>query len=195
MTRGFKWDREGHLTVRLSEEEVELLRFLVSQLFQLVSAEDEPGSGESPDDPGSSGEDDTGADELAAALGIRPNARRSDDPVLARLFPDAYDNDPEEAVEFRRFTESGLREGKRAAASVILETASASGRITLDREQAEAWLSGLNDVRLALGTRLDITEDPYEQLRSIDPDDERYAGVAAYDWLTFVQDTLVRALW
>jgi hypothetical protein len=64
----------------------------------------------------------------------------------------------------------------------------------LDTADAQAWLRALNDLRLALGTRLEITEDSYERLAGLDWDDPRYAMFAIYDWLTLLQDTLVNSL-
>ena len=52
----------------------------------------------------------------------------------------------------------------------------------------------MNDVRLALGTRLDITEESYERMDELDWDDPRYPMFSMYDWLTFLQESLVRAL-
>ena len=52
------------------------------------------------------------------------------------------------------------------------------------------WLAALNDVRLALGTALDVTEDMPDD---VDPDDPRAAHLGVYHWLTFVQDGLVQA--
>ena len=114
--------------------------------------------------------------------------------MLARLFPSAYPEDEKAAEEFRRYTEATLRDGKRDAATV-LETL-APGRVTLTPEQAHAWLRALNDVRLALGVRLDVTEDRSdEEIARMPEDDPRYPAFITYDWLTYLQDTLVRALW
>ena len=86
-----------------------------------------------------------------------------EDPVLARLFPDAYGDDPEAAGDFRRYTEQGLRSGKVAAARTVLATLpDEGGRVRLSAGDAEAWLRALNDVRLALGVLLGITEE-YER--------------------------------
>jgi hypothetical protein len=174
-----KKTRKG-LTLRLEPEEAALVRALMEQLLALL------------------GDPPRGDDELAA-LGIAHGASKSDDPVLARLFPDAYEGDGEAAGEFRRYTEMGLREGKREAADTVLDTlkgVSDAGLDTvLDDEQAQCWLKALNDVRLALGTRLDISEEWYEQAAGMDPNDPRMAMFAAYDWLTMLQESLVRALW
>jgi hypothetical protein len=118
-----------------------------------------------------------------------------DDPVLARLLPDAYRDDPEAAGEFRRYTEQGLRSGKVAAARTVLATLpSGGGRVRLSAGDAEAWLRSLNDVRLALGVVLGITEDYEREFRELDPGDPRQAYLHVYDFLTFLQETLVRAL-
>lgn len=176
MGGGFRAGRGGTVSIRLDHGEVSILRSLVAQVLDLV----EPGT--------------TGEDPLERALGIGvAEAKPPADPVLARLFPAAY-ADEEAATEFRRYTEASLRDGKRADAKVVLETA-VPGRIELDAEQAQAWLRSLNDVRLALGTRLDVTEDVHLEIERMSEDDERYAAYVTYDWLTYLQDSLVRALW
>ena len=171
-----KRTRQG-IRVKLVAEEVELLRALVGQLLALL--------GDSP----------RGDDELAA-LGIAENATTPEDPVLARLFPDAYRDDGEAAGEFRRYTEMGLRDGKRESAeSVLASLKDPKADVVLDEEQARMWLRTLNDIRLAVGTRLEITEEWYEEAGSMSPDDPRAPMFAAYDWLTMLQESLVRALW
>ncbi|RKS76806.1 uncharacterized protein DUF2017 [Actinomadura pelletieri DSM 43383] len=165
------------LKVRLEAEEVALLRALMEQLLALI--------GEAP-----------GADDELASLGIAENATTPDDPVLARLFPDAYRDDGKAAEEFRRYTEMGLRDGKREAATAVLGALGDPGAdIVLDEKQAQAWLRALNDVRLALGTRLDITEEWYEEAETLDARDPRAPMFAVYDWLTTLQESLVRVLW
>ncbi|TYK52958.1 DUF2017 domain-containing protein [Actinomadura decatromicini] len=170
-----KRTRQG-IRVRLETEEVALLRALMEQLLALL--------GDAP-----------GADDELASMGISQNAVKPDDPVLARLFPDAYRDDGKAAEEFRRYTEMGLRDGKREAAGTVLASLEGKGEIVLDEERAQAWLRALNDVRLALGTRLDITEEWYEEAERMTADDPRAPMFAAYDWLTLLQEQLVRALW
>lgn len=154
--------------------EVSILRSLVSQTLGLI----EPG--------------ETGDDPLERALGIGPS-EQSSDPVLARLFPSAYE-DSDSAAEFRRYTEATLREGKRADARVMLDSA-VPGKSTLTPEQAQAWMRALNDVRLTLGTRLEVTEEVHDEISGMPENDPRYPAYVTYDWLTYLQDTLVRALW
>ena len=143
-------------------------------------------------DPDALGPDALGLD----ALGLTEDASLPDDPALARLLPDAYRDDPEAASEFRRYTEKDLRAGKVAAANTVLETLPAGGgRISLSETQAQVWLRALNDIRLALGVRLGITEDVGEEMSRIRPDNPRYGVLAVYDWLSVIQESLVHALW
>jgi hypothetical protein len=178
MTTGFTRVRGGGVRLTITREEAAVVKSLVRQLLELMGG------------PRPRGRDD-GLPDIA----LSDNTRAPDDPVLARLFPDAYRDDEAAAAEFRRYTEAGLRDGKRAAAELVLETLGDGGRIDLDAEQAQIWLRALNDLRLALGTRLEITEDSLERMRYLDWNDPRYAPYAAYDWLTYLQEDLVRALW
>jgi hypothetical protein len=175
MSTAFRKVRGGGVRATLSPDEAAVMKVLVSQLLDLFGEPDEP----KPDD---------GMPDLA----LSENSSLSEDPVLARLFPDAYREDDEASAEFRRYTEAGLRDGKRANAELVLRTLGEGGEIVLDAEQAQAWLRALNDLRLALGTRLDVTEDTP---RRMDADDPRSAPFAAYDWLTYLQESLVHAIW
>jgi hypothetical protein len=118
-----------------------------------------------------------------------------EDPVLARLLPDGYRDDPEAAGEFRKYTEPALRSAKHQAAREMLDTLpDAGGRIQLTEEQALAWLKALNDVRLALGVRLGVTEEFEEQWARLKPDDPQWTAYEVYAWLGAVQESLVQAL-
>ena len=171
-------------------------------------APDRPGPGPGSPGPGSTGTGSTGTglggtdrppdplDDLARLLGQTGPATPPDDPVLARLLPDAYPDDIEAAGDFRRFTEQELRNGKAAAARTVLATLpEEGGRVRLSEEEGQVWLRALNDVRLALGVRLSITEDFEARAADLDPADPRSAYIWVYDWLTFLQETLVHALW
>ena len=114
------------------------------------------------------------------------------DPVIARLLPAGHRSDPELAADYRELTESSLREGKADdLATVRAGLPSDGGTVRLDPEEATAWLRTSNDLRLALGTRLDIQEDtePPEDLGS-----EEGQQLAVYYWLTGLQGSLVDAL-
>jgi len=167
------------ITARFARPEAAIIRELVAQVVELVAA-DMPTAG---------------TDDLAALVGISDSAEEPDDPVLARLLPDGYRDDPDAAREFRRFTESSLRSAKVESAQMLLETLPAGGgRIRLRADQAEAWLRSLNDVRLAMGVRLGVTEDFHELIQDIGPDDARYGYAHIYDWLSILQASLVEAL-
>ena len=175
---GFRRTATGRIVLRVDVVEKGLLTTLLEQLVDFVApdvAEDE--------------------DPLVAMVGLDPDAERPDDPALARLFPDAYLDDAEASGEFRRFTERTLRESKVAHATTALETLRRSGeKVTLSGDEADAWLGALNDVRLALGTRLGITEEGMAELAELPDDDPRAATFHVYDWLTYLQETLVRAV-
>src|SRR5919112_2369877 len=131
------------------------------------------------------------ADELAELTGLHTGpSTKPDDPVLARLLPDFSPDDAQLSGALRSLHEPELIAAKDGAATVVLETLPpAGGRVELTPEQADAWLAALNDVRLALGTALDVSEDMPEDLPLDDP---RSAHLGVYHWLTYVQDSLVQ---
>ena len=206
---GFRARRRGGVTARFAASQASIIRALVSQVEELVAGPageggTAPGPGGSAPGPGGSAPGLGGAaaglgsplDDVAALLSNPGPAAPPDDPVLARLLPDAYRDDTEAAGEFRRFTEQELRSGKLAAAQTVLDTLpEEGGRVELTEEDGQVWLRALNDVRLALGVRLDITEDTAQRTQDLDPADPRSAYLWVYDWLTYLQETLVRALW
>ncbi|TDC50848.1 DUF2017 domain-containing protein [Jiangella ureilytica] len=192
LSTAFRRARGGVVAASFHVVEVELLRSLVGQLLELVR-----------DDPA----DLKAGDRWAAELGLADEApSRPTDPVLLRLFPDGYREDTEAASDFRRFTERGLRDRKAAtAATVLASLATADGagvsekerekiRIELDPGESEAWLRTLTDLRLALGTRLGVTEADEDDWMSLDENDPRRHVHDVYDWLGWVQETLVRTL-
>jgi Domain of unknown function (DUF2017) len=192
---GFRRTPRG-VSARFTAGQAGILRNLVAQVADLVGG---PGSAEAPPAGGPEGAGET-ADgglpmDIAAILAMDGPPAPPEDPVLARLLPDAYGDDPEAAGEFRRYTETGLRSGKVAAARTVLATLpAAGGRVRLSAGDAEAWLRSLNDVRLALGVVLGITDDYEHEFSHLDPEDPREAYLHVYDFLTYLQETLVRAL-
>lgn len=118
--------------------------------------------------------------------------RPSADSVVRRLFPDGYRDDPEAAAEFRELTEASLRQDRRSRAGVCRDELTAShGDLVLDPEPGERWIQVLNDLRLAIGTRLGITEDDDHD---IDPETSDAGPRTIYLWLTATQESLVQAL-
>lgn len=196
---GIRRTRAGRIVVRIDAADREVLREVVRSLVELVEPE-----------PLETG------DPLADLVGIDPEASAPTDPVLARLLPDGYDTEePDASAEFRRFTERGLRQGKVANAERVLACLDRPEReLTLDEQDAAAWLGCLNDLRLVLGTRLEVSDDPDEMGGRLDalgqtvldahdtgevtPEVTRALdqlnAYQAYDWLTFMQDALIGAL-
>ncbi|SDB88938.1 protein of unknown function [Raineyella antarctica] len=128
----------------------------------------------------------------------RPDAQRPTDPVLLRLFPDAYRDDPAASEEFRRYTESDLRQRKIDEALVVLSSLEASERglkpVRVEPEQVEPWLRTLTALRLVVAERLGITTDtPDGDPEAVLPDAHEFMH-EVYDWLGFVQESLLRAL-
>jgi hypothetical protein len=174
------WKKSGRgarlrLVTSLEAQETAVLRGLIGEVRQMLGVRAETGS----------------ADELAQLTGIRTGpSTRPDDRVLARLLPDFTFEDADLAAGLRSLHEPELIDAKNAAAEVVLETLPENGgRVELTPEQADAWLAALNDVRLALGTALDVSEDMPEELPDGDP---RGPHLGIYHWLTFVQDALVQ---
>jgi hypothetical protein len=127
-------------------------------------------------------------DDLEGALQSLPG----DDPVRQRLFPAAYPDDEEATEEFRLLTEESLRDGKAERIGVTrAELPSGEDDIDLDGEAAQRWLTVLNDLRLAIGTRLDVSEEDDPAIDPADPDAQLRA---IYQWLTALQDALVHAI-
>jgi len=193
---GFRRTTRG-VSARFTPGQAGILRNLVAQVAELVGgpgAADPPPAG-APAKPRDAADGGLPLD-LAAILAMDGPAAPPEDPVLARLLPDAYGDDPEAAGEFRRYTEQDLRSGKVAAAQTVLDTLPAGGgHVRLRPEDAQAWLRALNDVRLAIGTVLGITEDYEDEMAAASWADPRSAYLEVYHWLGYLQDSLVRALW
>jgi hypothetical protein len=170
-----------------------VIRSLVSQIAELVGGDTgdlQAGQGGAGESAGAGS-----AEDLEAQLGLSSHAEPPDDPVLARLFPDGYRDDPEASAEFRRYTEESLRSAKMAAAQAVLTTLPpGGGEIRLTEPECQQWLRALNDVRLALSVRLGITDENEDLSEGLALDDPRSAYVWVYQWLAYLQDSLIDAL-
>ena len=111
-----------------------------------------------------------------------------DDPAVRRLFPPAH-ADPESEEQYRLLVRDQLVSGRAEALDIVRATLSEK---TLSAEEADAWLRGLNDLRLVLGTRLDVTEETDFE-RELDTS-ERGRQLAVYAYLTWLQEQFVEAL-
>jgi hypothetical protein len=198
----FRSVRGGGARAWLAAAEASLLRNLVGQIMTLVEpGASDPASGNPRNanprnaNPRNASPLPDDLDAFEAMLYPPGAAQAPEDPVLARLLPDAYSDDPEAAGEFRKYTEPALRSAKYEVAKQLLDTLpEAGGRIQLSNDEALAWLKALNDVRLALGVRLGVTEEFEQEWAKLKPDDPQWTAYEVYAWLGAVQESLVQAL-
>jgi len=149
--RRFTPGRHGTFTVRLDEQERDLLRSLPGQLASLVESEPE-------------------------------------DPWLQRLFPTAYPKDPEREQEWRLLMSVDLHDRRREQLRALADTA---GAATLTEDELSVWAQALNDLRLYLGTRLDVSEET--DFEGLEDENDRQLFVL-YTWLGLLQEETVQAL-
>jgi len=159
----------GRASLVLDAEEATLIGDLAGQLVAVLDAADAR---------------DGGGDRAS---------RRPVDPVLTRLLPDAYPSDAEASREFRRFTASELTSLKvENARRVMADVTREPAEIPLDDLALGSWLRVLTDIRLALAMRLGMDargEIPHRAR----PSDEHEAVLDVYDWLGYLQESLVAA--
>lgn len=185
-----KWSRKNSLSgfklrSEMDAQEAEVLRSMVGAVTGLLTER----------------ADSAPTDDLAALTGLRSgNSDAPEDPRLQRLLPEFHRKESGSPEADRADLNSALRsvhepeiiDAKLAAGAVVLDTLPAGGgRILITQEQADSWLSAITDVRLALGTVLDIDAETPDQL---DPDDPRAPHLDVYHWLTWMQDSLLQAL-
>ena len=188
-----RYRRSGCMIAALSGFEADLLRSLASQMVELLRNERAvPNSSSDP------------FEELMADFSGPTTI--PEDPVLARLFPTAYLDDEEAAGDFRRFTESALRDGKAAAAGFVIETLEDAGLpdelsedglmvdVELDEQAAMTWLRAFTDIRLALATRLGIEADDEDYWLALPDEDPRGQAHDIYDWVGWLQESLIAAM-
>lgn len=115
----------------------------------------------------------------------------TDDPSLRRLFPPAYvaDEHAEHEAEYQRYMGGDLQDRHIRALDVMEKTVDAD---TLTDEEAGEWLAALNELRLVLGTRLDVSEETFDH--ELEADDPAAPGLALYSYLSWLQEQLVDAL-
>jgi len=189
----FTRHRKSRLIIaNFSGFEADLLRSLASQIVELLRNE--------------AAVPDESRDPFEAMMDFSGPTAEPEDPVLQRLFPNAYANDPEAASEFRRFTEGALRDGKAAAACVVIDGLEEAGLpseltedglmidVELDEPTAETWMRSFNDIRLALATRLGVEDGDEEAWYALPDDDPRAQAHDIYEWVGWLQETMVEAL-
>ena len=180
----FRSRRRGGVHAQLPAPAAALLVNLARQLIELLS-DGEP-------------VDAVGADPLEAMLDFDSPREEPVDPALLRLLPSAHPDDEEVALEFRRFTERGLREGKIGDATVVLttlgevdETDTTDVDFELDPQQARAWMRCLTDLRLTLAARLGVTADDEHVWQALPPDDPQLHVYEIYGWLGYLLESLI----
>jgi hypothetical protein len=183
--------RSGRVIATFTGFEADLLRSLTGQLVELLRNE-------------AATVDDR--DPFEALMDFSGPTAAPEDPVLARLFPTAYPDDEEAAAEFRRFTEGSLRDGKARAASTVIDTLEDAGLpplleeeglmidVELEEPEALTWLRSFADVRLALASRLGVEEGDEDYWYALPDDDPRAQAHDIYEWVAYLQETLVHAL-
>lgn len=187
------WRRRGsgdhlRITSELDKPESELIRSLVTSMIELLGER----------------ESTAPSDDLAELTGIRTgHAAAPEDATLGRLLPDFHRPDQDRSTApdaatgdlngaLRSVHEPHIISAKLEAAQSVLATLpDGAGPLSLTEEQAQHWLSSVNDVRLALGAMLGVTESTPDRLPESDP---MAPHLDVYHWLTVVQELLVVAL-
>ncbi|WP_237573223.1 oxidative stress transcriptional regulator AosR [Mycolicibacterium lacusdiani] len=171
----------------LAAHEAALVRNLVSSLIEMLADR----------------ESDSPTDELEELTGMKTgNSKPPEDDTMRRLLPDFYRPATEHPAgsrtaeslnaALRSLHEPAIIDAKRQAAQRLLDTLpSAGGKFELTEDDAHCWASAVNDVRLALGTMLEIGADGPDRL----PAEHPMAGhLDVYQWLTVLQEYLVLGL-
>ncbi|MEI6867324.1 MAG: DUF2017 domain-containing protein [Actinomycetes bacterium] len=181
-----QFSRTGNnYSLALTQNEAEILINLAEQLLELL------------------GEGDffhhfDNSDPLAQLLSMPKEIETPEDPVLKRLLPSAY-SDPEAASDFRRYTEPQLRGAKQRTLRVIREELTLivdkkSDGGTILNLDSELWLKALNDLRLALGVRLEVDANSFETFELLPDEDSQKPMYAVYYWLGWLQEQLLGLL-
>lgn len=200
MARGFRRRGSGS-HVRYAAQLDPLERATVAGLMDQVHDLLEPA-------PVSEGGDDFSSIVAGLGMGVTVAAEDQDDldasgaardPALDRLLPTANRTDDEAAAEFRRLTETGLRQRKAASLATAAGLLRGEDKVRLDAAEARTVLTALTDVRLVLGERMGLrTDEDVEVLEAaaqdLDPDDPLGYALAVYDFLTWLQETLASAM-
>ena len=190
----FKKRRRGGMPATFTSAEAHLLANLAGQVVELLR--DRNGASESDADP------------LAVQLGMGGSAVPPEDPVLARLLPDAYRDSEDDSGEFRRLTERSLTSTKVHHAEILIGSLIDGGlsfgtpiedegdevEVELDSDAVQSWLKSLTDIRLSLAVRLGIENEEDAMLVGESADEAIVAMSEIYDWLGYVQETLIAAL-
>ncbi|MFZ2625328.1 MAG: DUF2017 domain-containing protein [Propionibacterium sp.] len=194
--------RHGELTCTLEEAELTILSSLAQQLVELLTSDAMPPmcSGALDVDSKRSDEDILGELERELNEPTEPDFCTDDsvDPVLRRLFPDAYRDDTTASAEFRRFSQADQRDEKLNSAVVVIADLNQVGhdrRCVVADEHVEDWLKTLTALRLALSVRLGIASAAdQDRLAELPDSDPNTTVFSIYEWLGWVQESLLDCL-
>ncbi|MGB3955178.1 MAG: DUF2017 family protein [Brooklawnia sp.] len=198
--RAFRRHR-GVVNCEFEDAELDLLQGLLSQLIELLLADLPGGNG-----PGTqrlvpaSSNDDVFV-RLEREMNFYGGEYFADeptlDPVLQRLFPDPYPHDPAASHDFHRFTRAAQLDDKVAAARAMLgdlQSVLDGGYCSIPQSHVTAWLKTLTNVRLALAVRMNISDaEDAERVAELPDDDPRSWLYSIYEWLGWVQESLLVA--
>ncbi len=180
--RDFK--RSGPMIrMKLTDYEATLLESLVEQYTGLLEAdEQQPEAG------------DSFARWQAELSGTDPLDHS--DPVINRLFPDAYPQDPAASGEFRRLTQARQRSNRLGEAEAVLsalrDTDGGKHPVQVRVIELDSWLKTLSGVRLSLAVRLGITTpDDAEEIDALPEDDPRAYVYRVYEWIAYLVENLL----
>ena len=117
----------------------------------------------------------------------------AEDEVRQRLFPRAYE-DPDNEATFRDLTASDLEKAKLEALRTVRDALGETGGrdIDLGPDAVESWLRLLTDLRLAIGVRLEVTDESMSE--PIDPDDPNAGALSVLHWLGWAQGSILERL-
>ena len=172
------------ILMKLTDYEATLLESLVEQFAGLLESDGE----EAPE----------AGDSFARwqAELAEPDLLDHSDPVIRRLFPDAYSGDAEASGEFRRLTQSRQRSERLAQAEVVMsalrDSEAGSHRVQVRVIELDAWLKTLTALRLSLAVRLGIeTPADAEELDALAEDDPRSYIYRVYEWIAYLTENLL----
>ena len=131
---------------------------------------------------------------------LRRVLARSDftDRVTRRLFPRAYQEEEEEKeAEYRKLLGDDLLKHKLESVKAFERTlknweeSRRKIRLDIGADDFELWLGFVNDMRIVLGTELDIRDDSWEH--DFDPSHPQAEDVALLHCLGWLQESLLKA--
>lgn len=186
--RAFK-KKAGGYQAKIEAGEAQLLISLLEQLIELLDVDE--AAPPTSDDPFAQWAQELAGDDTAP--------EPVDDPVLQRLFPDAYRDDADAAADFRRFTETEQRRTKAREARVVLAALVASDEghhpLRVEPDTVQAWLRTLNALRLSLSARLGIVDETSaDELYQLPDTDPRSFMLAIYEFIGWIQESLLNCL-